>query len=172
MRDYQESATTRQTHTDGQTDAGQSDPYVPLCSEATQKWGILRFALPLLVKPYVVLLFCRALSYISLIDIALRYISLFRKCKTAQFQEFERLRRSNVEQHIVTYDTKWRVFCRRSILYPSFLRLPEWAFHSTNTCFYCEWRENDKGQRLRCRVVDGWKRRKLKLFCFTAPYLY
>ena len=27
--DYQESVTTRQTH--GQTDAGQSDPYVPLC---------------------------------------------------------------------------------------------------------------------------------------------
>ena len=37
MRDYQESVTTGQTdtwtdrHTDGQTDAGQSDPYVPLC---------------------------------------------------------------------------------------------------------------------------------------------
>ena len=29
MRDYQESATTGQTDT--QTDAGQSDPYVPLC---------------------------------------------------------------------------------------------------------------------------------------------
>ena len=29
MRDYQERATTGQTH--GQTDAGQSDPYVPLC---------------------------------------------------------------------------------------------------------------------------------------------
>ena len=29
MRDYQESVTTGQT--DGQTDAGQSDPYVPLC---------------------------------------------------------------------------------------------------------------------------------------------
>ena len=29
MRDYQESVTTRQM--DGQTDAGQSDPYVPLC---------------------------------------------------------------------------------------------------------------------------------------------
>ena len=28
-RDYQESVTTGQTH--GQTDAGQSDPYVPLC---------------------------------------------------------------------------------------------------------------------------------------------
>ena len=31
MRDYQESVTTGQTRTDGQTDAGQSDPYVPLC---------------------------------------------------------------------------------------------------------------------------------------------
>ena len=33
MRDYQESVTTGQTHTHthGQTDAGQSDPYVPLC---------------------------------------------------------------------------------------------------------------------------------------------
>ena len=32
MRDYQESVTAGQTHrqTDGQTDAGQSDPYVPL----------------------------------------------------------------------------------------------------------------------------------------------
>ena len=29
MRDYQKSVTTGQT--DGQTDAGQSDPYVPLC---------------------------------------------------------------------------------------------------------------------------------------------
>ena len=29
MRDYQESVTTGQT--DEQTDAGQSDPYVPLC---------------------------------------------------------------------------------------------------------------------------------------------
>ena len=29
MRDYQESVTTGQTH--GRTDAGQSDPYVPLC---------------------------------------------------------------------------------------------------------------------------------------------
>ena len=29
MRDYQESVTTGQTH--GQTDAEQSDPYVPLC---------------------------------------------------------------------------------------------------------------------------------------------
>ena len=29
MRDYQESVTTGQTHR--QTDAGQSDPYVPLC---------------------------------------------------------------------------------------------------------------------------------------------
>ena len=33
MRDYQESGTTGQTdgRTDRQTDAGQSDPYVPLC---------------------------------------------------------------------------------------------------------------------------------------------
>ena len=33
MRDYQESVTTGQTdrQTDGQADAGQSDPYVPLC---------------------------------------------------------------------------------------------------------------------------------------------
>ena len=33
MCDFQESVTTGQTHrhTDGQTDAGQSDPYVPLC---------------------------------------------------------------------------------------------------------------------------------------------
>ena len=33
MRDYQESMTTGQTvrRTDTQTDAGQSDPYVPLC---------------------------------------------------------------------------------------------------------------------------------------------
>ena len=37
MRDYQESVTTGQTGrhtdiwTDGQTDTGQSDPYVPLC---------------------------------------------------------------------------------------------------------------------------------------------
>ena len=30
LHDYQESAITGQTH--GQTDAGQSDPYVPLCS--------------------------------------------------------------------------------------------------------------------------------------------
>ena len=31
MCDYQESVTTGQTHTHGQTNAGQSDPYVPLC---------------------------------------------------------------------------------------------------------------------------------------------
>ena len=33
MHDYQESVTTGQTdtQTDGHTDAGQSDPYVPLC---------------------------------------------------------------------------------------------------------------------------------------------
>ena len=41
MRDCQESVTIGQTdaHTHTQTDAGQSDPYVPLCfaSQATQK---------------------------------------------------------------------------------------------------------------------------------------
>ena len=31
MRDYQESVTTGQTDTHTQTDARQSDPYVPLC---------------------------------------------------------------------------------------------------------------------------------------------
>ena len=31
MCDYQESVTTGHTDRDGQTDAGQSDPYVPLC---------------------------------------------------------------------------------------------------------------------------------------------
>ena len=33
MRDYKERVTTGQTNTgtDGQTDAGQSDPYMPLC---------------------------------------------------------------------------------------------------------------------------------------------
>ena len=30
MRDYQESVTIGQTHTDGQIDAGQSDPYMPV----------------------------------------------------------------------------------------------------------------------------------------------
>ena len=35
MRDYQESVTTGQTHT--QTDAGQSDPYVPLCFASNTK---------------------------------------------------------------------------------------------------------------------------------------
>ena len=42
MRDYQESVTTGETHrqTDGQTDAGQSDPYVPLCFQATQNGTI------------------------------------------------------------------------------------------------------------------------------------
>ena len=35
MRDYQESVTTGQTH--GQTDAGQSDPYVPLCFAGNTK---------------------------------------------------------------------------------------------------------------------------------------
>ena len=42
MRDYQESVTTRQTHrrTDRHTDAGQSDPYVPLCfaGDKTSSW--------------------------------------------------------------------------------------------------------------------------------------
>ena len=39
MRDYQESVTTRQKdgQTDGRTDAGQSDPYVPLCFEGDTK---------------------------------------------------------------------------------------------------------------------------------------
>ena len=37
MRDYQGSVTTGQT--DGQTDAGQSDPYVPLCFAGdTKMW--------------------------------------------------------------------------------------------------------------------------------------
>ena len=50
MRDYQESVTTGQTHTrtdrqtDGQTDAGQSDPYVPLCfagdTKTNEKYAI------------------------------------------------------------------------------------------------------------------------------------
>ena len=35
MRDYQESVTTGQT--DGQTDARQSDPYVPLCFAGNTK---------------------------------------------------------------------------------------------------------------------------------------
>ena len=37
MGDYQESVTTGQTRTDGQTDAGQSDPYVPLCFAGNTK---------------------------------------------------------------------------------------------------------------------------------------
>ena len=43
MRDYQESVTTRQTHTqkngrtDGQTDARHSDPHVPLCFAGNTK---------------------------------------------------------------------------------------------------------------------------------------
>ena len=39
MRDYQESVTTGQTHghMDGGTDAGQSDPYVPLCFAGNTK---------------------------------------------------------------------------------------------------------------------------------------
>ena len=38
MRDYQESVTTGQT--DRQTDAGQSDPYVPLCFAGDTKIGV------------------------------------------------------------------------------------------------------------------------------------
>ena len=39
MRDYQDSVTTRQTDvwTDGQTDTGQSDPYVLLCFTGNTK---------------------------------------------------------------------------------------------------------------------------------------
>ena len=37
MRDYKESVTTGQTQTDVQTDAGQSDPYVPLCFAGNTK---------------------------------------------------------------------------------------------------------------------------------------
>ena len=48
MRDYQESLTTGQTHktnitdrqTHGQTDAGQRDPYVPLCFAGDIKTGM------------------------------------------------------------------------------------------------------------------------------------
>ena len=36
MRDFQESVTTGQT--EGQTDAGQSDPYVPLCFADDKKF--------------------------------------------------------------------------------------------------------------------------------------
>ena len=39
MRDYQKSVTTGQT--DGQTDAGQSDPYVPLCFAGDTKSMII-----------------------------------------------------------------------------------------------------------------------------------
>ena len=52
MRDYQESMTTGQTHRqtdrqmdrrmDRQTDAGQSDPYVPLCFACDTKSSILK----------------------------------------------------------------------------------------------------------------------------------
>ena len=43
MRDHQESVSTGQTdrHTDGQTDAGQSDPYVPLCFAGDTKSSYL-----------------------------------------------------------------------------------------------------------------------------------
>ena len=44
MRNYLESVTTKQTHThrrmDRQTDAGQSDPYVPLCFAGDTKMVI------------------------------------------------------------------------------------------------------------------------------------
>ena len=49
MRDYQESVTTGQTHrhrrTDGQTDTGQSDPYVLLCfaSDTKKCTSILKY---------------------------------------------------------------------------------------------------------------------------------
>ena len=39
MCDFQESVTTGQTH--GQTDAGQSDPYVPLCLAGDTKSELL-----------------------------------------------------------------------------------------------------------------------------------
>ena len=51
MRDYQESETTGQIHTDrqsdrqtpyGQTDAGQSDPYVPLCFAGDTKRTVIQ----------------------------------------------------------------------------------------------------------------------------------
>ena len=43
MRDYQESVTTGQTdtRTEGQTDAGQSDPYVPLCLAGDTKIPVI-----------------------------------------------------------------------------------------------------------------------------------
>ena len=43
LRDFQESVTTGQTdtHRDGQTDAGQSDPYVPLCFASDTKMEFL-----------------------------------------------------------------------------------------------------------------------------------
>ena len=40
-RDYQESVTTGQTH--GQTDAGQSDPYVPLCFVGNTKMIMITY---------------------------------------------------------------------------------------------------------------------------------
>ena len=41
MHDYQESVTIEQTNrqTDGETDAGQSEPYVPLCFAGDTKKG-------------------------------------------------------------------------------------------------------------------------------------
>ena len=41
MDDYQESVTTGQTQTHGQEDAGQSDPYVPLCFAGDTKISII-----------------------------------------------------------------------------------------------------------------------------------
>ena len=47
IRDYQESVTTghtdthTHTQTDGQTEAGQSDPYVPLCFAGDTKNGTM-----------------------------------------------------------------------------------------------------------------------------------
>ena len=41
MLDYQESVTTGQT--DRQTDAGQSDPYVPLCFAGDTKMKVIHF---------------------------------------------------------------------------------------------------------------------------------
>ena len=48
MRDYQDSVTTGQTHTHTQTDAGQSDPYVPLCfaSDTTKQDVSVKYKCP------------------------------------------------------------------------------------------------------------------------------
>ena len=52
MRDYQESVTTGQTdrHTHTHTDAGQSDPYVPLCFEGDTKKTLGVFSLNIIHK--------------------------------------------------------------------------------------------------------------------------